>query len=242
MIKRILIITLVYVSLIRICTCQTITTGAERILFRGVVIDASSQSRLGNAGIVINRSRSAISGQDGTFSLFAFKRDTIVFSMLGYKPVSLVVSDTLSVNEFLTGVYMETDTLYIGEVIIVPRLTNLRAEMMNPKVISDPLVENARNNITNAAYAARTTPAKLGTPDANYNYLRAKKNIEAYEKGGIPSDKMLGLSPFLLIPAAYLLLHGLPDSPEPPKPQISSKDLDELQKRFMEYPRRRVKK
>jgi len=208
--------------------------GAAPILFRGVVLDASSQTRLGSSQIRINRSRSAISAEDGTFSFYAYKKDTVLFSILGYKPASLIVSDTLSGSEFLTGVYLETDTLLIPEVIIVPKLSNLRAEMMNPRITSDARLENARSNISIASYQGRTGQAKLGDPANNYEFLRQKQKVDAYEKGGIPSDRILGLSPLMLIPAAYLLIRDLPETPAPPKPQISSKDLDELQKKYLE--------
>lgn len=239
MIKRILLVILIVVSSINICFSQKGMQGAVPILFRGVVLDASSHTRLGSSQIVINRSRSAISAEDGTFSFYAYKKDTILFSMLGYKPASLIVNDTLSGNEFLTGVYLETDTLLIGEVIIVPKLTNLKAEIMNPRITSDARLENARSNISIASYQGRTGQAKFGDPGVNYEFLRQKQKIDAYERGGIPSDKILGLSPLMLIPAAYLLLHGLPERPAPPKPQISSKDLDELQKKYMESLRNR---
>lgn len=239
MIKRILLVILIVVSSINICFSQKGMQGAVPILFRGVMLDASSHTRLGSSQIVINRSRSAISAEDGTFSFYAYKKDTILFSMLGYKPASLIVNDTLSGNEFLTGVYLETDTLLIGEVIIVPKFTNLKAEIMNPRITSDARLENARSNISIASYQGRTGQAKFGDPGVNYEFLRQKQKIDAYERGGIPSDKILGLSPLMLIPAAYLLLHGLPERPAPPKPQISSKDLDELQKKYMESLRNR---
>ena len=183
---------------------------------------------------MINRSKSAISAEDGTFSFYADKNDTIRFSMLGYKPASLVVSDTLSGKEFLTGVFLETDTLLIGEVIIIPKLTSLKAEMMNPNIVSDARLENARSNISIASYQGRTSLGKLGDPANNYEVLRQKQKVDAFEKGGIPSDRIVGISPFMLIPAAYLLIHGLPEIPAPPKPQISAKDLDELQKKYQE--------
>ena len=239
MIKRILLIILIAFSSINICLSQKGMQGAAPILFRGVVLDATSYARLGSSQILINRFRSVISAEDGTFSFYVHKKDTVLFSMLGYKPASLIVSDTLSGSEFLTGVYLETDTLLIGEVIIVPKLTNLRAEMMNPGITSDVQLENARSNISIASYQGRTSQAKLGDPGINYEFLRQKQKVDAYEKGGIPSNKILGLSPFMLIPAAYLLIHGLPGTPEPPKPQISSKDLDELQKKYLESLRNR---
>jgi hypothetical protein len=207
---------------------------ADRILFRGVVISASSQERLSGSQVFINRSYITSSRPDGTFSFFAFRRDTIVFTMLGYSPESLVVSDTLKAREFLTGVYLKTDTIEIGEVIILPRLPNLRADMMNIKKESDPQLENAISNISNAAYVGRTTSSNLGDPTFNYNYLRQRQNISAYEKGGIASEKSIALNPFILIPAAYMLLKGSPEAPAPPEPRISQKDLDDLNNTFLQ--------
>ena len=200
----------------------------EKILFRGVVVSAASQERLPGAQIVINRRAAGISRDDGTFALFAQKRDTVTFTMLGYRPVKLIVSDTLNAREFITGIYMHTDTLEIGEVIIIPRFTNLKTEIINSALEANTQMDNARNNITIASYQGRTGQGRLGDPSLNYEVLRQQQKINAYEKGGIPSDKMVGISPFMLIPAAYLLLNGLPEQPTPPEPRISKKDLDEL--------------
>ena len=234
MVRRILLICLVLFLNMHICLSQKGVTGGRPILFRGVVFDASSQAHLANSQIIINRSRSAISAEDGTFSFYANKKDTIIFSMLGYKPLSLIVNDTLSGTEFLTGVYLETDTIFIGEVIILPKLTNLKAEMMNPKINTDTKLENARSNISIASYQGRISQGKLGDPTSNYEVLRQQQKTDAFEKGGIPSDKMIGLSPLMLLPAAYLLIHGMPEVPPPPKAQITTKDLDELLKRYKE--------
>jgi hypothetical protein len=198
------------------------------------VIDASSQSRLSSSQITINRAVIAVTGVDGTFSFYVYRRDTVIFSMLGYRPTALFISDTLTGKEFLAGVYLEADTLSIGEVVILPRLTNLKAEMMNSRIEPDTRLDNARNNISIASYQGRTSQGKLGDPNINYELLRQKQKVNAYEKGGIPSDRIIGLSPFMLIPAAYLLFHGLPEKPAPPKPNISSRDLNELQKKYLE--------
>ena len=154
--------------------------------------------------------------------------------MLGYKPVSLIVSDTLRSREFLTGVYLQSDTIEIGEVIIVPRFNNLKAEMMNPRIEQNARLENAKSNITIASYVGRTSQPRMGDPNINYQILRNKQMRAAYEKGGIPSDQMVGISPFLLIPAAYLLIHGLPEAPRPPDPNISQRDLDELNRLYFQ--------
>jgi hypothetical protein len=233
MVKRIILIVLLVLFAKNISYSQKKVEGSGTILFRGIVLDASTQATLSGSQIFINRNRTAAGFPDGTFSFYASKKDTIVFSMLGYKSTKMIVSDTLTGSEFLTGVYLETDTLLISEVIIVPKLTSLKAEMMNPNVAVDSKIENARSNISIVSYQGRTGQLKLGDPAINYEILRQRQRVEAYEKGGIPSDKILGLSPFMLIPAAYLLFHGLPEKPEPPKPQISAKDLEELRQLFI---------
>lgn len=234
-------------SLILLATCfffsvgfsQQVRRADDRVLFRGVVIGASNQNRLAYSQIYINRSFSAISGEDGTFSFFAHRNDTIVFSLLGYKPSTFIVCDTLPGKEFLTGVYLQSDTLEIGEVIIVPRLTNLKAEMMNARIESNTQLDNAKTNISIASYQSRTGQNKLGDPNINYELLRQKQKIDAYERGGIPSDKIAGISPLLLIPAVYLLVHGLPEAPRPPEPGITAKDLEELNNRYIELLKKR---
>ena len=75
---------------------------------------------------------------------------------------------------------------------------------------------------------------EVADPANNYELLRQKQKFDAYEKGGIPSDKMIGLSPFLLVPAAYLLIHGLPEKPTPYKPQLTDQEVDEIHKKYLE--------
>ena len=48
-------------------------------------------------------------------------------------------------------------------------------------------------------------------------YLRQQK-VDAYERGGIPSDRIVGIKSIIIIPAAYLLLHGVPEKPAPFEP------------------------
>jgi hypothetical protein len=213
---------------------QQVKRPDDPILFRGVVIDASNQNRLGYSQIYIGRLFSSVSMEDGTFSFYAHRRDTLLFRHLGYKPSSFIVPDTLTEKEFLTGVYLQSDTLEIGEVIIVPRPINLKAEMMNTRMAPNTQLDNAKANISIASYQGRAGQNKLGDPNINYEVLRQKQKINAYEKGGIPSDRILGISPLLLIPAAYLFIHGFPQAPLPPEPRITAKELEDLNNRYLE--------
>jgi hypothetical protein len=232
--KKISFILFIFSFFIIPCLCQQARTSEDRVLFRGVVIASSNNSRLAYSSIFINRSFSAITGEDGTFSFFAHRYDTILISNLGYKSSSFIVSDTLKGREFLTGIFLESDTVEIGEVIIVPKMANLRAEMMKPGVVASTQLENARTNVTIASYQGRTGQGKLGDPNSNYELLKHRQKINAFEKGGIPSDNIAGISPLMLIPAAYLLMHGLPEKPDPPAMSISNKEIEELNNRYLE--------
>ena len=209
------------------------------ILFHGLVVDANTFSPIANSQIMINNSFLSVTGADGTFAFIVNSNDTVLFKSLGYKPITFFVSDTLTGREFITGIYMQTDTLSIGEVIIVPKFTNLRSEIMNAGRKTPSTMENAKYNVAVSAYQGRNATGKLGDPASNYDILRQRQKTEASEKGGIPSDKMIGISPLLLIPAAYLLIQGLPDRPEPFKPELTKSEVDQIQKKYLETLRNR---
>jgi hypothetical protein len=206
----------------------------DRILFRGVVLSASSGERLAGSKFYINKALSGASRDDGTFSFFASKHDTIIFDMLGYKASQLIVLDTLKSREFIAGVYLQSDTIEIGEVVILPSLSGLKSEMMNPVRQPDQKLDNARSNLTIASYQGRVSQGKMNDPYSNYDMVRQQQRINAYEKGGIPSSRIAGINPFMLLPAAYLLLHGVPEKPAPPKTGLSAKELNDLNKKYFD--------
>jgi hypothetical protein len=206
----------------------------NRIFFKGLVMDAITLSPVGNSQIMINRAFSSLSNQDGSFSFYVNRNDTVLFKSLGYKSTVLYISDTLSGTEFVAGIYMKSDTVSIGEVVIIPRLINLRSEILSARSKTPSVMDNARYNVAIGAYQARTTQGNLGDPASNYELLRQKQKVNAYEKGGIPSDRILGLSPLLLLPAAYMLLHGLPQKPAAMQSDLTDYELDMLQKKYLE--------
>jgi hypothetical protein len=219
--------------------CQENGKQETKILFRGLVIDAKTSLPVANSQIMINRAFSAVSNIDGSFSFYLSRNDTALFKSLGYKPTILFVSDTLSGLEFNAGIYLNSDTLSIGEVVIVPRYNNLRSEILNAKSKTPSTMENARYNVAVSAYQGRTSQNKLGDPAANYEFLRQRQKIDAFEKGGIPSDKMIGISPLLIVPAAYLLIHGLPEKPDAMKPELTSQEVDQIKKKYQEMLKQR---
>lgn len=199
------------------------------ILLHGAVLDAASQQTLVNVHYLVNGSSEGVTGTEGKFSMFLSRHDTIMFSYLGYSDFEMVLSDTLIGSSFVAAIFMESDTLSIGEVIVIPRLGDLRSEFRSMKSpVSQELV-NAQNNIQAATHQGLTSSSKLGDPSTNFELLRRKQVVRASEMGGIPSDKMIGLNVFTIIPAAiYLMSNGLPKKPVAPAPQISPKEMEKM--------------
>jgi hypothetical protein len=206
----------------------------SKLLFNGIVRDASTLEPLPNSQITINRSFTSVSETDGTFAIRVSRKDTVGFSLLGYHSSFFYVSDSLAGTEFMAGVYMNTDTMSIGEVIIIPRYPFLRSDILKAPAESKPEIENAKYNMAISAYQGRIAISTLGDPASNYALLHQKQAIDASEKGGIPSDRMVGFSPFSLIGVAYLLLHGLPEKPVPMKSTLTRQELDQLNNKYLE--------
>ena len=232
--KRYLVLILVAGIFIREISGQVMVNPGARILFHGMVMDAQTQVPLSGSQIIINRSFTSVSDDEGKFAFYVNSNDTVVFTILGYKSTTFLVSDTLKGREFIAGIYMHTDTISIDEVVIVPRLVNLRSELFTSRTETNTQMENARYNLEVSAYQGRISRGKLGDPASNYDLLRQKQKIDAYEKGGIPSDRILGVSPLLLIPAVYLLMNGFPEKPEPLKPQLTPQEVVMLHKKYLE--------
>jgi hypothetical protein len=232
-VKRLIIILSSLLLVFQIAECQGEKESEERILFHGLVIDASTLSPVPNSQIYLNRSMSAISGLDGSFTIYVNKKDTLIFNSLGFKSTIYHVSDTLRGMEFNAGIFMKADTVEIGEVIIIPRHSNLRSEIMNASSKTPEIMYNARSNVAISAYQGRTSQSQLGNPTDNYSVISQKQKTMAYERGGIPSEQTLALSPLLVVPAVYLLIKGLPEKPGPMKSGLTGLEVDQIHQEYL---------
>jgi hypothetical protein len=205
-----------------------------RILFRGQVIDASTFSPVPNSQIMVNNSFSSVSGVNGNFSFYVNRHDTVIFKSLGYKQSVMPISDTLAGNEYVTGIYLSVDTLSIGEIIIIPGYTNLKSEILNAKSKTPTTMDNARYNVAVSAYQGKHSQSILGNPDENYNVISQRQKVSAFEKGGIPSEHIAGINPLILLPAAYMLMHGLPENAPPMSPQVTDEEMEQVHKKYLE--------
>jgi len=201
---------------------------SESILFHGVIQDAATREPLTGAHVIVGSKATAASDMKGMFSLYARAKDTITFTCVGYHPYSMVVSDTLRAREYVTGIWLTTDTIMIASVVVIPRLSNMRAAIMAEPPAADQEMINASNNLKISTYQGLTGSNALGDPIVNYELIRQQQRTEAYEKGQIKSSQMVGLNPLILIPLIYLAAHGLPEKPDAPQPYISVREMNRL--------------
>ncbi|HPM18860.1 MAG: hypothetical protein GT598_13965 [Bacteroidales bacterium] len=231
--NRIVIILLSFIFLSPV-EAQYANNEQQRVRLQMIVRDAESFSPLENSQVFINRVFYGITDSTGTFSVLLGVNDTVECRLLGYRPALFVLSDSLSGRDFMAGIYLNTDTVRIGEVIIVPRLVNLKSDIFRaPEPVSREM-ENARANLALSAYQAKASQGKLGDPLTNYEVIKMQQRTQAYEKGQIPSSAVVAVSPFMIVPALYLLMNGLPPGPMPMKPDITEEELLQIHKKYLE--------
>jgi len=213
-----------------IIACAQNNSEQNYVLLHGIIMDGETELPLGNVHYIIkNLSITGATGNDGKFSIYMERTDTIIFSHLGYIDLFFSLHDTLVGNKFVAGIFMQLDIFAIGEVVVMPRMADLRTEFRSgSNQVSQDLV-NARNNITISTYQGLNNQSSLGDPETNYQLLKRKQIVNAYEKGGIPSDMMVGLNFITFLPATlYLITSGLPERPDPPKPYISQEEMERI--------------
>jgi hypothetical protein len=236
--KRLLSLLPVFV-IISLPGFSQVKAGEAVILFHGLILDAATEEPLPHSQIFINRIFTSISDAEGKFAFYVSRKDTVVFRSVGYKQAIMNISDTLRGKEFLAGVFMHADTVTIGEVVIFPRMSSIRSDLLGPPSQASRQMENARYNIAISSYQGKVNTGKLGDPTMNYESLRQQQKDNAYSKGQIPADKIVGLSPLLLIPAAYLLIHGLPEKPSAVRPVVTDQEVELIREKYLETIRKK---
>ena len=198
------------------------------ILFHGLVVDADTRQPLKGAHYMIREKTAGAADDRGMVSFYARHRDTVRFSCVGYKDFNMIIGDTLLAQEYVAGIFLTSDTILIPAVVVMPRLGNIRAEIMSAKPNADQEMVNAANNLKISTYQGLTSANELSDPSSNYELLRQKLRVEAGEKGGIPTDQMVIFNPFVIIPIVYILAKGLPQDPDPPAPYISPGEMNRI--------------
>jgi hypothetical protein len=165
----------------------------DSIFFTGAVMDQKSLKALPYSHFRVNEKRAGTANEYGRFSFWVNAGDTIHYSYVGYQDLNIVISDTLDQDSYLFGAFLTKDTVALKEVLIVPRITNIKEAIMNTK-INTPEYVRAKNNVNSATYEALTKrPTKMdakANTDMQIHGFVSKVENEVM----IPTEMMVGVS------------------------------------------------
>lgn len=111
--------------------CCSMTLSAQRtydqdqvVQFSGKVVTADDYGAIiplpyVNISVLGTR-RGTATDEDGFFSLVALEEDTIIFSQIGYKDVTIVIPDTLEESYYTWVQIMSRDSFLLPEAVIFP--------------------------------------------------------------------------------------------------------------------------
>ncbi len=171
----------------------------DSINISGAVLDADSLLALPGVNIYTQKNTGTISANNGFFTLQCNCNDTITFSYLGYKPFKYIIPDTLTINHYILGVVLRTDTILLSEVVILPWMnhTQFKDAFINHPV--DRQTRQATQNLKIMNYTARTSPQPYYSGSmADYQLRQYSQDVE-YRGMISPNDQLnvVGLATML---------------------------------------------
>lgn len=175
------------IIIINLFLCNLAHSQVEKLIQLSGVVRNEYFQPVQFAHIVIhNKNRGTISDLRGMFSFVVEPMDTVLFTAVGYKRVALVIPDTLSRYHLPVDIYMETDTIWIEEVIILPWKTY---EEFREAFLALELPDNDLNRAyRNIALIKKQMyyPSDKPDPEMNYQFLLKEQYNQLYTKGQLP--------------------------------------------------------
>jgi CarboxypepD_reg-like domain len=153
----------------------------------GVIMTADSLKAIPLVSVVVKgRNQGTYSNEQGVFSIVVLKGDVIEFSSVGYKPITINISDTFSGNQYSIVQLMVQDAQYLPATVIRARPTREQFErdFVNTPVPDDDIeIARQNNDATKRRVLARTLPLSAG--EAASTYLR-QSSQKYYYQGQAP--------------------------------------------------------
>jgi len=165
-------------------------TGQEEMLvnFSGIIKNQLGDA-LPNTHILLkNKKRGTISHTSGIFSIVVDKKDTILFSCMGYKKARLTLPDTLTRQYISVLITMIADTFMIEPVTIVPWKTygEFKEAVINLKLKEERDLQNAKNNV--ALIKTQIILDHSPNPESNFRSVMADQYYKVFYAGQFPSQ------------------------------------------------------
>lgn len=158
----------------------------------GVIMTSDSLKAIPAVSVVVkNRNQGTYSSDQGVFSIVVLKGDQIEFSSVGYKPITLNVSDTFHGNQYSVILLMTSDAQYLPATVIRARPTREQFErdFVNTRVPDDDIeIARQNNSLAKRRVLSRGIPANAGEAASTYLRQSAQKY---YYQGQTPPQNIL---------------------------------------------------
>lgn len=161
------------------------------ITFYGVVMSGDSLQGLPSVSIMVKgRNQGTLSSDQGVFSIPVLRGDQLIFTSVGFKPVTVTIPWNLKDHQYSMIQLMVQDTVYLPATIIkkYPTKEEFERDFANTKVPNDQQ-EIARENLSEANRRALLKAYPVDGKEAT-NYYFKQNARKFYSAGQLPPQNI----------------------------------------------------
>ena len=205
--NKLLYITIVFIISISSLRGQTTET-SRYIQVSGIITDVSYKPVSGVAVVSRKLKRGTLSERSGIYSITSTPGDTIYFRALGFKRYHTIIPETFTERHCEVDIALETDTIQIKEVNIMPwkNYSEFIKDVTKARPV-DPIIENMNDNIASIYIAIENLSNAKGSPEAGYRYAMEQNFGAMATRGQYPINNLL--NPFAWAKFIKGIKHGL---------------------------------
>ncbi len=164
----------------------------DLIQFSGVIVESDSLRPVPFTRVIIKSSgRGTIADYSGYFSFVAQKKDTILFSAVGYRRSQYIIPDTLSGNKYSLIQTLNMDTVMLATAVIYPWPTPEQfKEVFLHNTVPDDDLDRAKKNLEQQAMKEKYESMPM---DGSMNYKATMNQYQSklYWAGQYPPNNLL---------------------------------------------------
>jgi hypothetical protein len=198
-----------------------VTDYEKFVQLSGIITDKARMPVQGVAVISRNLRRAAISEATGIYSITTTPGDTVIFRAVGFKRYHTIIPQDYEDKHCKADIILETDTIPIAEVKILPWRTysEFLAEVTKEKP-KDPTIEFMNENLA-SIYVAISNDVNVGiSPEAAFKYATEQNFSAMSTRNMYPVNNLL--NPIAWVRFINDVKHGLLknktyNKPEPAK-------------------------
>lgn len=174
-------------------TLNSQINGIERFIqLSGIITDDLFRPVAGVAVVSRKLNRITASERSGIYSITTLPGDTIFFRAMGFKRYHTIIPETYSERHCMVDIVLETDTISIAEVTILPwkNYNEFLKDMTKERPV-DPIIENMNENIA-SIYVAISNQTGVGiTPEAGFRYAMEQNFSSMATRNQYPVNNLL---------------------------------------------------